>query len=80
MQSRPNYFSTNIYVLAAFFVNNFDWNCHFFENCRRITTDGAKTFTGKQIGRNSALYFTPYLSTALSKVLPTAPFKNNKKY
>ena len=53
----------NIYVLAAFFVNNFDWNCHFFENCRQITTDGAKTFTGKQLGRNSALYFTPYLST-----------------
>ena len=51
-------------------TDNFDWNCRCLENCCRITIDSTKTFTEKQLGRDSTLYFTSYLSTALSKILP----------
>ena len=73
---RPNYFSVKVSVLAVSFhrkissTNNFRKNCPFFKICRQNTTASTETFTEKSLGRNSALHFTSYLFTALSKILP----------
>ena len=55
-------------------------NCRFFEIYWRNTTASTETFTEKQILRNGALYFTSYISIALSRILPhLKPIKNAKK-
>ena len=37
------------------------------------------TFTEKELGHNSALHITSYLSVALSKILPHSKIKNATK-
>ena len=85
---RGNEFSLNVSVLAVVCISptifkktdNFSQTCWFFENCRRNTTASTETVTEKQLGHNSALHITSYLSIALYKILPhSKTVKNAKK-
>ena len=75
----------NVSILAAAFrqqsskTKNFRQNCQFFEICRQNTTASTKTFPEKELGHNSALHVTSYLSIALSKFLPHSKTITNAK-
>ena len=75
----------NVSILAAAFrqqsskTKNFRQNCQFFEICRQNTTASTKTFPEKELGHNSALHVTSYLSIALSKFLPHSKIMKNAK-
>ena len=51
-------------------TDNFRLNCQFFEIYRRNTTANTETFKEKELGHNSAVHITSYLSIALFKILP----------
>ena len=61
-------------------MDNFGWNCWFFENCWWNTAASTETFTENSLRGNFALHFTSYLSIALSKILPhSKSIKSAKK-
>ena len=71
--------STNNLRVQSFISNNFAWNCRYLENCRRNATASTEMFTEKQLGHNSDLHITSYLSIVLFKILPHSKTKNTKK-
>ena len=60
-------------------TDNFRQSCWFFENYLRNTTAGMETLKEKQLGHNSALHITFYLSIALTKILPDSKTIKNAK-